>query len=115
MSLMKLLSAGKSWVGLKDEGSRYRLGNPGMLPKFGAGRNPFGVKKAASGSDQADKSDRSDRMAAPASIPGASQAQASAAKQGPSQTPMNREQAAKSQGANKQGNWASKVGWLLGV
>ena len=41
MSLMRLLSAGKSLVGVKDNGSRYRMGNPGMLPRFGSQKNPF--------------------------------------------------------------------------
>jgi len=41
MSLMRLLSAGKSLVGVKDNGSRYRMGNPGMLPRFGSEKNPF--------------------------------------------------------------------------
>jgi hypothetical protein len=42
MSLARLLSAGKSLVGGMDNTIRYRMGNPGMLPKFGTGRNPFG-------------------------------------------------------------------------
>jgi hypothetical protein len=38
MSLAKLLSAGKSLVGgSRDDSSRYRMGNPGLLPKFGSG------------------------------------------------------------------------------
>src|SRR5215510_10841154 len=41
MSLMRLLSAGKSLVGVRDNGSRYRMGNPGMLPRFGSQKNPF--------------------------------------------------------------------------
>src|SRR6266568_103429 len=41
MSLARLLSAGKSLVGGMDNTIRYRMGNPGMLPKFGSGRNPF--------------------------------------------------------------------------
>src|SRR5438445_4203666 len=41
MRLMKLLTAGKSFVGGMDNASRYRMGNPGMLPKFGSDRNPF--------------------------------------------------------------------------
>ena len=47
MSLMRLLSAGKSLVGLKDNASRYRMGNPGMFPKFGSGKNPFGKETKA--------------------------------------------------------------------
>ncbi len=41
MSLARLLSAGKSLVGGMDNTIRYRMGNPGMLPKFGSRRNPF--------------------------------------------------------------------------
>ena len=41
MSLMRLLSAGKSWVSGKDEAVRYRLSDPRALPKFGSGKNPF--------------------------------------------------------------------------
>ena len=41
MSLMRLLSTGKSLVGVTDNTSRYRMGNQGMMPKFGSGRNPF--------------------------------------------------------------------------
>ena len=41
MSLARLLSAGKSLVGGMDNTIRYRMGNPGMLPKFGSGKNPF--------------------------------------------------------------------------
>jgi hypothetical protein len=40
MSLMRLLSAGKSLLGGKDAPTRYRMREPGMLPKFG-GKNPF--------------------------------------------------------------------------
>jgi len=45
---MRLLSAGKSLVGLKDHASRYRMGTPGMLPKFGSKRNPFGGERKGS-------------------------------------------------------------------
>ena len=41
MSLARLLSAGKSLMGGVDNTIRYRMGNPGMLPKFGSSRNPF--------------------------------------------------------------------------
>src|SRR6267154_3886947 len=65
MSLMRLLSAGKSWVGLKDPGSRYQMGEPGMLPKFGSGRNPFGAKKTVNETDRSDTSDKSDQAGQP--------------------------------------------------
>ncbi len=41
MSLLKLLTTGKSLVGLKDAESRYRMTNQRLLPKFGSGKNPF--------------------------------------------------------------------------
>ena len=44
MSLLRLLSAGKSLVGLKDSTARYRMGHPGAMPKFGSGKNPFQTK-----------------------------------------------------------------------
>ncbi len=45
MSLMRLLSAGRSLVGAKDQVSRYRMGSPGLLPKFGSKKNPFSAEK----------------------------------------------------------------------
>ena len=41
MSMMRLLSAGRSLVGLEDNGKQYRMSHPGALPKFGSGKNPF--------------------------------------------------------------------------
>jgi hypothetical protein len=41
MSLMPLLSAGKSLIGLKDSASRYRMGDPRAMPKFSSRKNPF--------------------------------------------------------------------------
>jgi hypothetical protein len=41
MSMMRLLSSGKSWVGLKDSGIRYRMTNPKAMPKFGSEKNLF--------------------------------------------------------------------------
>ena len=48
MSLMRFLSAGKSLIGVTESTSQYRMGKPGMMPKFGSGKNPFlsGVKQA---------------------------------------------------------------------
>ena len=40
MSLMRLLSSGRSWVGLKET-SRYVMTDPRAMPKFGSGKNPF--------------------------------------------------------------------------
>ena len=41
MSLMRLLSAGKSWVGMSDNAGRYQVTRQRLLPKFGRGANPF--------------------------------------------------------------------------
>jgi hypothetical protein len=41
MSMMRLLSAGKSLVGLHDSGKQYRMSAPQALPKFGSGPNAF--------------------------------------------------------------------------
>ncbi len=47
MSLLKLLTTGKSLVGLKDAESRYRMTNQRLLPKFGSGKNPFSAGETA--------------------------------------------------------------------
>ena len=44
MSLLRLLTAGRSLVGLKDSASRYRESKYRLLPKFGTGTNPFQTK-----------------------------------------------------------------------
>jgi len=37
MSLLRLLSTGRSWVSdSTDNANRYQMGNPGLLPKFGS-------------------------------------------------------------------------------
>lgn len=41
MSLLRLLTAGKSLIGLKNPARRYMLSQPGALPKFNSKRNPF--------------------------------------------------------------------------
>jgi len=41
MGLLRLLTAGKSLVGLKDPEARYRMTDPRALPKFGSEKNPF--------------------------------------------------------------------------
>jgi hypothetical protein len=48
MSLLRLLSAGKSLVGLKPEAARYRMSDPRAMPRFGSGRNPFQARKTLS-------------------------------------------------------------------
>ncbi|HLH52492.1 MAG TPA: hypothetical protein VKY92_02660 [Verrucomicrobiae bacterium] len=41
MSLLRLLTAGKSLVGLKNKEGRYNLSGDGRLPRFGPKPNPF--------------------------------------------------------------------------
>jgi hypothetical protein len=41
MSLLRLLAAGKSLVGMKESGTRYHLTSQRLLPQFGTGKNPF--------------------------------------------------------------------------
>src|SRR5258708_22903170 len=41
MSLVRLLTTGKSLVGMQDNLSRYRLTKHRLLPKFGSKKNPF--------------------------------------------------------------------------
>ncbi len=41
MSLVRLLTAGKSLVGLNDDEGRYRLTRKSLLPSFPATKNPF--------------------------------------------------------------------------
>ncbi len=41
MSLLRLLAAGKSLVGLKRAPARYHLSRQGALPQFGGKENPF--------------------------------------------------------------------------
>ena len=47
MSLVRLLTAGKSLVGLKDGQVRYQMGDPRSMPRFGSGKNPFQRKGRA--------------------------------------------------------------------
>jgi hypothetical protein len=44
MSLLRLLTAGKSLVGMQPVAGRYKLSDPRAMPKFGAGKNPFKSK-----------------------------------------------------------------------
>ena len=43
MSLMQLLTTGKSFSGLKDSEPRYRVTHARFLPQFGPVKNPFGA------------------------------------------------------------------------
>lgn len=41
MSLLRLLTTGKSLVTIRDDESRYRVTSQRLLPEFGSGKNPF--------------------------------------------------------------------------
>ena len=45
MSLLRLLTTGKSLVGVKDDESRYRLTSQRLLPHFGPAKNPFSTER----------------------------------------------------------------------
>jgi len=47
MSLLRLLTTGKSLVGMSDVESRYRLTSQRLLPQFGPARNPFSSRTKA--------------------------------------------------------------------
>ena len=47
MSLLRLLTTGKSLVGLSDTESRYRVTSQRLLPQFGPARNPFSSRAKA--------------------------------------------------------------------
>jgi hypothetical protein len=58
MSLLRLLTTGKSLVGMQDTNSRYRMRTRNLLPKFGSAKNPFAPEsKAKSPAKSADTSD----------------------------------------------------------
>src|SRR5437660_8597384 len=44
MSLLRLLTAGKSLIGVPPLKGRYRMSNPGSMPKFRSTVNPFKAK-----------------------------------------------------------------------
>lgn len=48
MSLGKLLTSGKSLVGLHNDESRYEMRPKNLLPKFGSNKNPFRTAKPES-------------------------------------------------------------------
>jgi len=41
MSLLRLLTTGKTLVGVEDVKTRYRVNRQGTLPRFGSAKNPF--------------------------------------------------------------------------
>jgi len=59
MSLLRLLTAGKSLVGLKDTEHRYNVARRGLLPKFASKKNPFRASPGAEVGPSPDKELRS--------------------------------------------------------
>ncbi len=49
MSLVRLLTSGKSLVGVQDTPNSYRLTHQRLLPQFGPARNPFSSKAKSNG------------------------------------------------------------------
>ena len=47
MSLLRLLTTGRSLVNVRDAETRYRLTSQRLLPQFGSGKNPFSDREAA--------------------------------------------------------------------
>ena len=47
MSLLRLLTAGRSLVTVRDTETRYRVTSQRLLPQFGSGKNPFAGREAA--------------------------------------------------------------------
>ena len=56
MSLLRLLTTGKSLVTIRDAESRYRVTSQRLLPEFGAGRNPFSSTAKAESAHVASRS-----------------------------------------------------------
>ena len=55
MSLLRLLTAGKSLVGLRDGEHRYSVARRGLLPKFASKKNPFRASPGAEVGPSPDK------------------------------------------------------------
>jgi hypothetical protein len=55
MSLLRLLTAGKSLVGLRDTEHRYSVARRGLLPKFASKKNPFRANPGAEVGPSSDK------------------------------------------------------------
>lgn len=58
MSLLRLLTAGRSLVTVRDTETRYRVTSQRLLPQFGSGKNPFAGREAATPSLAAAPEDR---------------------------------------------------------
>src|SRR5437899_11255110 len=57
MKLLRLLTAGRSMVGVKDSNGRYQMGDPRSMPKFESAKNPFRNKSVQSKPLQPEQAD----------------------------------------------------------
>jgi hypothetical protein len=69
MSLLRLLTAGKSLVNIQDAEPRYRTTTQRLLPKFGSAKNPFQGRKAATPAPAPVDQPSPDPVAAPVAEP----------------------------------------------
>ena len=74
MSLLRLLTAGKSLVGLKESDGRYCVTRQRLLPEFGTKRNPFRTPKEVP--PELDAASPSPGAAGPSTSPGVSPSRA---------------------------------------
>lgn len=65
MSLVRLLTAGKSLIGLKESENRYRLTSQRLLPKFESKKNPFGAGAPGQAEAAPDQSPQAQPAVAP--------------------------------------------------
>ena len=66
MSLLRLLTAGRSLVSVRDDETRYRLTSQRLLPQFGSAKNPFTGREAATPAPAADVPQSAEPVAVPA-------------------------------------------------
>jgi hypothetical protein len=78
MSLLRLLTAGKSLVGVKESEGRYHLSRQSRLPEFNAKRNPFRGTARPEGKAPAKPADQETAMVAAAPAPEPQAAKAAA-------------------------------------
>jgi hypothetical protein len=113
MSLLRLLTSGKSLVGVQVSGGRYHPARQGALPKFSTRNNPFRATTRPS-SATARKSDLGIEGGEPAasSAREAKPAAVAAAAKGP--TPQQPARKAAVFGGPKVGSWVARVGAGVG-
>src|ERR1041385_9004796 len=58
MSLMRLLTSGKTLIGLQDSRPQYRMADPRSMPTFGSGKSPFRKKAEAARAEAKDLAEK---------------------------------------------------------